>query len=380
MSKPAVPFIDLFTREKGEVLDGILEDFRKVVQKSQFILGDAVGEFEAAFARAAGCEFGVGVNSGLDALILGLRALNIGPGDEVITAPNSFIASAAAISLVGAKPVFADVGWDYNLDIDKAEAAVTSKTKAIVPVHLTGKPCQMEKLGRVAKKHGLKIVEDAAQAIGATYDGQAVGSFGDIGAFSLHPLKNLHVWGDGGMTTVRTTELAQQIKLQRNHGLKNRDEVEFYSYNSRLDTLQAVVGLRSLGMLEGTTQRRMRNAALYRRRLAPLSDVLILQPVDESRERHVYHVFQVRARERDTLKTFLQERGVETKIHYPLPIHWQKASAHLGYKKGDFPVTDRLAGEILSLPVRENLTEDEVNMVCDLVTEFYQKRFTGKPF
>lgn len=373
MSQPyRIPFIDLFTPEKRDLLSAMQSDVEAVVSKSQFILGDAVSEFERRFAQLADTKYAVGVNSGLDALLLGLRSMGIGAGDEVITPPNSFVASAAAIALVGARPVFADVGTDYNLDPSRVEAAITNATKAIMPVHLTGNPCKMNELVAIAKQHRLKIIEDAAQAVGATFEGKAVGGLGDVGAFSLHPLKNLHIWGDGGMCTTSSEELASQLKLQRNHGLKNRDEVEFFSFNSRLDTIQAVVGLNHLSLLEQTTKRRVANAAKYNQLLGEVRE-WVVPPVSTPSSRHVFHVYQVRAKDRDKLKMFLAEKGIETKIHYPIPIHWQKAASYLGYRRGDFPVTEKLVTEILSLPVRENLTSGEIEEVCDAVIKFYHR-------
>lgn len=368
-----IPFIDLFTDSKRELLGPTLSRIEAMVTQSQFILGEPVTQFEAEFARLSGTSHAVGVNSGLDALILGLRAMKIGPGDEVITAPNSFIASAAAIALVGARPVFSDVGEDFNLDPLLLEAAITSKTKAIMPVHLTGNPCRMKEISAIAAGRGIKVIEDAAQAVGATYDGKPVGSLGDIGAFSLHPLKNLHVWGDGGVITTSSGEFAANLKLQRNHGLRNRDEVDFFSFNSRLDTLQAVVGLSQLELLEATTQKRIAHAKLYDQRLTELREWIIPPEVNSLHARPVFHVYQLKVRDRDELKTYLAEKGIETKVHYPLPIHWQKAAAYLGYKRGDFPVTDRLAGQILSLPVRENLKDSEIHTVCDAIKDFYRR-------
>ncbi len=368
-----IPFVDLFSKSKEAELDSMLADIKSMVSKSQFILGDAVTEFEKSYAKIAGCEHGIGVNSGLDALILSLRALKIGQGDEVITAPNSFVASAAAIALVGATPVFVDVAEDYNIDPNLLEAAITSKTRAIMPVHLTGNPCEMDQIKAIAQKKNLHVVEDAAQAIGATFDGKAVGSWSDLGAFSLHPLKNLHVWGDGGMITTNSKELADHLRLERNHGLKNRDEVEFFSYNSRLDTMQAVVGLHMMRMLSSTTEARVRHANAYREQLAGLSEHIKLPLVNTKKAKHVYHVFQIRAQRRDELKQFLLEEGIDTKVHYPIPIHHQKAAAYLGCRKGMFPVTERLSTEILSLPVRENLTMEELDRVCKTVKRFYSK-------
>jgi dTDP-4-amino-4,6-dideoxygalactose transaminase len=371
-AKVKIPFVDLCTDEKEHLLQDIFEDMRRVFNSSQYILGDEVANFEKKFARVAGCAHAIGVNSGLDALVLGLRALGIQPGDEVITVPNSYVASAAAIALVGAKIVFVDAGSDYNIDPSLVEAAVTPKTKAIIPVHLTGNPCRMDLILELARKHHLKVIEDAAQSVGATFEGKPVGGMGDLGCFSLHPLKNLHVWGDGGMISTNDKDLDTELRLQRNHGHKTRDEVEFFSYNSRLDSIQAVVATNYLRLLEDTTASRIRHASLYNERLASLEDYVIRPIVDTERVRHVFHIYQICAKDRDKLRDFLLGQGIETKIHYPIPIYLQKAAQSLGYKKGDFPVTDRLVASILSLPVRENLTDDEIHQVCDAIELFYK--------
>lgn len=366
-----IPFIDLYTPQKRALLNSTLDRIKETAEQSQFILGDPVVEFEEEFAKLVGVNHAIGVNSGLDAILLSLRSLGISKGDEVVTVPNSFVATAAAISLTGARPVFVDVAEDFNLDPKKLEKHITKKTKAILPVHLTGNPCNMDEIKSIAEKYNLQVIEDAAQAVGASYDGKSVGSLGDLGAFSLHPLKNLHVWGDGGMITTNSDLLNENLKLQRNHGLKNRDEVAFFSYNSRLDSVQAIVGLQHLRLLKETTESRILNASIYDERLKGL-DSYIQTPKQNPKARHVFHVYQVRCSNRDSLKSFLSEKGVETKIHYPIPIHWQEASSELGYKRGDFPVTDRLSQEILSLPVRENLKEAEIDYICDCIRSYYQ--------
>lgn len=370
-SPERIPFIELNHDLKKRINQKIWDKMKGVVESSQFILGEPVAEFELAFAKEIGSKHAVAVNSGLDALILGMRALGVKEGDEVITVPNSFIASAAAISLIGATPVFVDVLDDYNINPQEISGVVSPKTRGILPVHLTGNPCRMEELMKVAEKHQLWVLEDAAQAVGATYHGKKVGTFGKVGAFSLHPLKNLHVWGDGGIITTDDDKIALNLRQQRNHGLKNRDEADFYSFNSRLDTLQAVVAKEYLALLPEVTSRRIANAQRYMSRLGEL-DGYVKLPVVADNTQNVFHVFQVRAKRRDDLKKYLESFGVETKVHYPIPIHWQKASEYLGYSKGDFPVTDRLAGEILSLPVRENLSLEQVDYISDLVIKFYQ--------
>lgn len=372
MPEIKIPFVSLYTPDKEALVDSIFTELKGEVSRSQFILSKKVSDFEEKFSALSGCKYAVGVNSGLDALILGLRALNIGPGDEVITPPNSFIASTAAIHLVGAKPVFVDVKEDFNLSPELVEKAITSKTRAIMPVHLTGNPCHMTELSTICKKFNLKMIEDAAQAIGASFENKLVGSFGDIGCFSLHPLKNLHIWGDGGMVTTNNEALYQNLKLQRNHGLIDRDAADFFSYNSRLDSLQAVVGMAFLELLPQITQSRLRNAELYNQRLKNISHNIALPIIKVDSAKPVFHVYQVRAQRRDELRGYLLECGIETKIHYPIPIHLQKAASSLHYKRGDFPVTEKLATEILSLPIRESLSPDDIHFICDKIELFYR--------
>lgn len=368
-----IPFVSLATETKREVVPAILDSIRGLFEKSNFILGDDVLCFERKFADLAGCPLAVGVNSGLDALLLSLRSLNLKPTDEVITPPNSFLASTSAIVLAGAKPVFADVGIDYNIDPEAVVRAITSRTRAIVVVHLTGNPCEMDRILEITKAHQLTLIEDAAQAIGATYQGNPVGGFGDFGCFSLHPLKNLHIWGDGGVITLKDAEKATELRMARNHGLRNRDESDFFSYNSRLDTLQAIVGLHFLPLLEKVSELRRKNASIYEQRLSSVREWVGTPIWNRNKAHPVFHVYQVRVKDRNRLKEFLLEKGIETKIHYPVPIHFQKAAMGLGYSRGDFPVTEKLAEEILSLPIRENLTEDEIHRICDAVESFYRR-------
>jgi dTDP-4-amino-4,6-dideoxygalactose transaminase len=349
----------------------ILDAVRVLLKRGDFTLGQEVGEFEKRFAAVAGTRHAIGVNSGTDAAILIFRALGIGPGDEVITAPNSFIASAGAIAMAGATPVFADVRDDYNIDPAKVEAAITPRTKAIFPVHLTGKPADMETICAIAKRRGLHVVEDAAQAIDASINGKPVGSWGIAAEFSLHPLKNLNVWGDGGMVTTDSDELAAKIRLYRNHGLINRDEAEVFGGNSRLDTLQAVVGLHVLDELAEVNETRIRNAAFYDNRLAALAPNILLPPRG-SNVRQVYHTYVIRARRRDELKQYLFDNGIDVKVHYPIPIHLQKCSTHLGHKRGDFPVTEEHCATILTLPVHQAMTRDQLEYVVEMIETFYR--------
>ena len=341
-----------------------------VIDHGMFILGPEVDEFEKRFAELCGVRYAVGVNSGTDALILALRALGIGPGDEVITVPNSFVASTSCIMLVGARPVLVDVREDYNMDPAQLEQAVTSKTKAILPVHLTGRPADMDPILEVARTHGLHVVEDCAQAVLAEYRGQRVGSFGTIGCFSLHPLKTLNACGDGGVLTTNDEGLDEQLKILRNIGLRTRDGCVIWSGNSRLDTLQAAIVLVKMKYLDAWTEKRRANAAFYQRALAGVPGLQV--PNDRSFEKAVYHTFVIQAERRDELKQHLADNGVGTAIHYPVPIHLHKAAEGLGYGPGSFPVTERQAKRILSLPVYPELRTEELEYVVQTIRKFYE--------
>lgn len=348
----------------------ILQAIRELLKTGAFTLGPPVEEFEKRFAALCGARFAVGVNSGTDALILILKALGVGPGNEVITAPNSFIATAGAVAMAGARPVFVDVANDYNIDPNLIERAITPRTKVILPVHLTGNPAAMPEILEIAARRGLHVIEDAAQAIGASIDGRPAGSWGIAAAFSLHPLKNLNVWGDGGMVVTDSEELVEHIRLLRNHGLRTRDEVVVFGHNSRLDTLQAVVALHLMEKLDEITSARIRHARVYDEALSQLPGAITLPP-RKPNVRQVYHTYVIQARDRDRLSAFLAGRGIETKVHYPVPIHLQPAARELGYQAGDFPVCEAQARSILSLPVHQHLTRQELDYVCQCIGEFY---------
>ncbi len=354
-------------------VDAILADIREELKSCRFILGPAVKEFEISFADVCRTTYALGLNSGTDALFLALKALNIGQGDEVITVPNSFIATAAIIAAAGAKPVFVDIDEEYNMDVKLIEGAITKRTKALIPVHLTGNPADMPKIMSIARKHNLFVIEDACQSVGATVDGKQTGSFGEFGCFSLHPLKNLNVWGDGGMITMNSSELYEKMLLFRNHGLKNRNEVEFLAYNSRLDTIQAIVGKHVIKKLPVVTEKRIENARKYDERLSDISEH-VTTPKKKKNVKHVFHVYIIRAKKRDELARFLEKNGIETKIHYPIPIHLQKGCEHLGYKQGDFPVCEAHSRAIISLPIHQLLTVGEIDYVSGKIKEFYGKR------
>ena len=362
-----VQYIHLGLQHK-EIKKEILESIGKLLDSGQFILGEETQKFEKRFAELCQTKYALGVGNGTDTMILSMRALGIGAGDEVITAPNSYLASASSIALAGATPVFADVREDYNIDPEKIEQAITKKTKAIIPVHLTGRPADMDAIMAIAKKYNLHVIEDAAQAVGAKYKNKSVGSFGTTGSFSLHPLKNLAACGDGGVITTNDDVLYSYLTKARTHGHSSRDEVDFWSFNTRIDNLQSAILNVKFNELEKWNNRRRAIASMYREALKHLP---IYLPTDTADEYAVYHTFIIQSDRRDVLMQFLLQHGVDTKIHYPVPIHLQKAAAYLGYKKGDFPVTEKQCETILSLPVFPQLTDDEVNYVCEKIIEFY---------
>ncbi|BAY80197.1 Cys/Met metabolism pyridoxal-phosphate-dependent enzyme (plasmid) [Nostoc linckia NIES-25] len=364
-----IPYINLKSQHaalKSELLAAVGE----VLDDGNFILGEQVAEFEHQFAQLCGVRYAIGVNSGTDALIFALKALGIGSGDEVITVPNSFVASASCICVLGAKPVFVDVGDDYNIDVSQIAAAITPKTKAIIPVHLTGRPCDMEPILALAQEKGIAVVEDAAQAVLAEYQGRRVGSFGTVGCFSLHALKNLNACGDGGVLVTDDRDLHDKLKIMRNIGLRTRDDCVLWSHNSRLDTLQAAILLVKLRYLHEWTQQRRQNARYYQTQLADIPQIQI--PLEREWEKCVYHTFVIQAEHRDELRQFLSDRGIGTAIHYPVPIHLSTVGKELGYPEGSFPLTEMQARRILSLPIYQGLTTEELHQVCENIKLFYR--------
>ena len=364
MDVPYVSLASLHAAIKQELLDAVA----RVLDRADFVLGEEVAVFEARFADSVGTRYAVAVHSGTDALELSLRAIGLRDGDEVITAPNSFVTTASAIILADGVPVFADVGADYNIDPERVEAAITSRTRAILPVHLTGRPAEMGALGSLASERGLIVVEDAAQAVFARYRGKPVGDLGHVGCFSLHPLKTLGACGDGGVITTNDEELVAKLRALRNNGQLTRDEASYWHGNSRLDTLQAAMLLVKLDHALNWTEHRRRNAAFYQEALSGLPGIEV--PRDQEWEYAVYHTFVVQADQRDRLRAYLRERGVRTTVHYPVPIHLQPVAAPLGYRLGDFPMAEEQARKILSLPVHPDLTEDQLHHVVDSIKEF----------
>ncbi len=349
-----------------------VNDIRQVAEEGDFTLGSAVEEFETRFAELLGLPHAVGVSSGTDALILSLKILGIGPGDEVITSPNTFVATVGAIAMTGARPVFVDNNEEYTIDVDKIERAITPKTRAIMPVHLTGCPAHMPTIMEIARRNNLVVVEDAAQAILASIDGKSVGSWGETAGFSLHPLKNLNIWGDGGVIVTRSAELDARLRLFRNHGLKGRDEVEFFGHNCRLDTVQAAVANRLMDEVHAITDMRIANARRFDEAFSDLAEFITVPP-RRPEVKQVFHTYVMQVRDRDRLLAHLIDKGIDAKVHYPIPMHLQKAAEYLGYSKGDFPVCERHCETIITLPVHQHLTKEEIEYVIDHVQSFYRK-------
>lgn len=353
-------------------IDDLLAEIKRFVATGDFTLGKPLIQFEERFAALIGSRHAVGVGSGTDAIKLPLKALGVGYGDEVITTANTFIATVGAINEIGARPVFVDCDDTFCMNVDQLEAAITPRTKAIVPVHFTGYMTDMTKLMPIAERHGLPVVEDACQGILANIDGKNSGTWGNAGAFSLHPLKNLNVWGDAGVVVTDDDDMARKLRLLRNHGMRNRDEIEILGYNSRLDSLQAVVGNWLIGEAKSISDRRIANAEYYDAQLSAIPQIRI--PPRVSGMRLVYHLYIVFAEDRDGLLRHLVDKGIEAKIHYPVPLYLQDGLKFLGYKSGDFPVTDRHTDSIITFPTDQHITREEQDYVVDMVRSYYAGR------
>ncbi len=367
IGKNNIPVFDL--KRQYEYLKEELDNaFTNVFESGNFVLGENVRLFEEEFANYLGAGFAVGVGSGTEALHLSLKACDVGPGDEVITVPNTAVPTISAISFAGARPVLVDVTPDtYTIDTKKIEKKITNKTKAIMPVHLYGHSAEMEQVMKLADAYDLRIIEDACQAHGAKYNGKNAGTLGDMGCFSFYPTKNLGAYGDGGIVVTNNEELYNRLIMLRNYGEVKKFTSKIEGFNSRLDEIQAAVLRVKLKHLDTWTNRRREIATLYQQLLFN-SNVQL--PCERQWAEHVYHLFVIRINKRDALKDYLQEHGVGTHIHYPIPIHFQEAYKKLGYNAGDFPISERNAGEILSLPIYPELTTEEVETVAGLITEF----------
>jgi dTDP-4-amino-4,6-dideoxygalactose transaminase len=365
-----VPFGDLsrqYKKNKKE-FDSIISG---VLEKGNFILGENLKSFEANFARYLEAKHAVGVANGTEALFLALKAIGAGSGDEVITVSNTAVPTISAIDAAGAKPVFVDIEENtFNIDPSKIEPAITPKTKAIIPVHLYGNPCNMEKITSIAARYNLKIIEDCAQAHGAEYKGKKVGTFGDCGAFSFYPSKNLGANGDGGMVVAGSSELAEKIKLLRNYGFADRYNSILRGYNSRLDEIQAALLDFKLTKLDEWNKRRSQIAGRY---INELNKLPIIIPSDLPGYKHVFHLFVIRVKERQKFIEFMSGNGINIIIHYPIPIHLQPAYKFLNYKIGDLPVTEKVSEEIVSLPVYPELEEKEINYIIAQIINYFRK-------
>lgn len=347
----------------------IFQKIEKLVIEGDYTLGRAVDDFEQRITQLQSANHCLGVGSGTDALMLSLKAVGVDKGDEVITTPYTFFATIGAIVTAGAKPVFVDVKEDYNIDVDKIEAAITDKTKAILPVHWSGLVCEMKKMREIADRHGIAIVEDACHAINARRDNKMAGYYGDIACFSLHPLKNLNVWGDGGYLVTNSKKLHDKLALMRNHGLLNRNECAMFAYNSRLDTLQAIVANHLLDKIETITDKRIENGTYFDKQFADIKEITI--PHRDPNTKQVFHIYVLRAERRDELVEFLVKEGVDAKVHYPIPMHLQPAAQEYGYQRGDFPIAEKICDSVFSLPVHEFITPEQREYVAKKVKEFY---------
>lgn len=364
-----VPFLDLkaqYRSIKAEVLPAV----EQVLESASFVLGKSVAEFEQAFGKEHGLRYCYGVSSGTDGNHMALWALGIGPGDEVILPANTFIATAWGATLCGATPVFVDCDpVSYNIDASKVEEKITAKTRAIVAVHLYGQAADMDPLADIARRHGLALVEDCAQSHFAEYKGKRTGCLSRVSSFSFYPGKNLGAYGEGGAVGTNDEELATKLKMLRDHGSERKYHHDTFGHNYRMEGIQgAVLGVK-LRHLAAWTAARRRNAELYGKHLAGVGNVIT--PKEMPYAKHVYHLYVIRTPRRDELQKFLETRGISTGLHYPIPLHVQKVFAPLGYKKGDLPVTERLADEILSLPMYPELTEEQIAYVSSAIREFY---------
>lgn len=351
----------------NEEKDDLLPIIDKVMSSGKFILEQDCFKFEENVAKLCGVKYAAALNSGTDALLYAMTLSGIRKGDEVITPSNSFISSTASIVHIGATPVFVDVLPDQNIDPTKIEEKITKNTKAIMPVHLSGRVCDMDSIIEIAEKYNLIIIEDAAQAIGSKYKGRPSGSFGNIGCFSTHPLKNLNACGDGGFITTNNEEIYNHVSMFRNHGKTGPYTVNDFGMVSRLDNLQAAILNYRLNKIESTNEKRRSNATKYFNQIKN-KDIFI--PEERPYEYNTYHSFVIQTKFRDELKDYLLKKGIKTAIHYPVPIHLQPASITLGYKKGDLPITEKQANEILTLPVHQFLSNDDLDRVINTINNF----------
>lgn len=365
-----IPFVDL-KAQYASIKDEVNAAIQGVLDSCQFTLGTEVEKFEEEFSAFSGAEIGIGVNTGTSALHLALLAADIGPGDEVITVPHTFVATVAAIRYTGATPVFVDIDPEsFNMNPQLVEAAITPRTKAVLPVHLYGQPADMDPIVKVARKHNLVVIEDAAQAHAAEYKGRRVGSLGDMACFSFYPGKNLGAYGEGGMVVTNNPEYARKIRMLRDWGAEQKYHHVLQGYNFRLEGIQGAVLRVKLKYLESWTEGRRAAASRYDKLLAG-SDYPT--PVALAHNRHVYHVYAIRTTERKGLQEHLQSRGVQSGIHYPTPVHLLPAHEDLGYRQGQFPHSEAAAAQVLSLPMFPEITDMQTSQVADALLSFTEK-------
>lgn len=360
----------VYLEEQFAEVDDYFDDLRRLVASGEFTLGPFVDEFERKFATYIGVKHAIGTNSGTDALILALKAVGVKAGDEVVTVPNSFVATVGAIVAVGAKPVFVDSDERYQIDASQIAGAITSRTRAVMPVHWAGCPADIEAVLEVADRYGLAVVEDACPSVGARVNGRSVGTFGRVNAFSMHPLKPLNVWGDGGIAVTDDDEAADFLRLYHNHGLKDRDHVEFWGVNTRLQPVQAVVASRQLDGIEDLVEARIRNARQLDAGLRDLEEFVRI-PDRPTGYREVYQLYLVSVDRRDELMAYLDSKEIECKVHYPIPLHLQAAAADLGHKRGDFPVCERQANEMITIPAHQHISAGQIDYVLEAIHSFY---------
>lgn len=370
-----VPLLDL-KAQYATIKDEVRQAVDRVIESQYFILGPEVVALEQEVAAYSQCKFGIGVSSGTDALLVALMAVGVEAGDEVITPPYSFFATAGCVARLGAKPVFVDIDpQSYNIDPAGIEAAITAKTKAIIPVHLYGQMAEMDPIMEIAQRHSLYVIEDAAQAIGSEYYGRRAGAIGHLGCFSFFPSKNLGGFGDGGMVTTNDPALAEKVRRLRNHGYRQKYFSQDVGGNFRLDAIQAAVLRVKLPHLDDWTAGRQRNAQTYHRLFAAAGLSQIGLPAELPNRRHIYNQFVIRCPHRDELMDFLKERKIGSEIYYPQPLHLQECFASLGYKAGDYPESERAAAETLALPIYPELTEAMQEIVVNTITEFYKESY-----
>ena len=373
VSTRQIPLLDLQAQHK-QIREEVLAEIVRVVDSQRFILGEDVKKLEGEIAAYSGTKYAIGCASGSDALILALMALEIRPGDEVLTTPYTFFATAGAISRVGAVPVFVDVEeGSFNLDVKLVEKALEThpKIRAMIPVHLFGGCADMDAIMAIANQRGIPVVEDAAQSIGSEYKGRRAGSIGQIGCFSFFPSKNLGGYGDGGIMTTNDAGLAEKLSALRVHGGKKKYYHEWIGMNSRLDALQAAVLRVKLRYLDGWSDGRAKNAELYRAGLAARNVPVTPLTPEPYQTRHIYNQFVIRGERRDELQAHMKGQGIGTEVYYPIPLHLQPCYAFLGHKQGDFPVSEKLAAQSLALPVHSDLPPEDVEYVCDAIRAFY---------